>query len=319
MASKRKEQPVDKPESCDWSDRCDIKGCRIRDVTSSNEYNDEPPAGQPTRRVLSRHHGSSTSRVLAIFDLDKTIIDTSASMAYRRPMAERGLISTSEVLRMMALLGNYMLTTHTEENINATKDALLGIIKGRDEGAMRTMAQDALTEVITPYIYAEARELLDWHRERGHAIAIVTASASVMVEPIATELQVDHLIATELGVAEGKFTGEVLHFNKGTAKVERIRQLAESRSYDLEESYAYSDSATDLPMLELVGHPVAVNPDRPLRKAAMSRNWPIHKFDKPEPLFAQGAVIAGAGATLAVLGALATGLAFWMKSRDESA
>lgn len=288
-------------------------------MTSSNETKDEQPAGQPTRPGLSRRHDSKAHRVLAIFDLDKTIIDTSASMAYRRPMAERGLISTSELLRMMALLGNYMLTTHTEENMNATKDALLGIIKGREEAAMRTMAQDALTEVITPYIYAEARELLDWHRERGHAIAIVTASASVMVEPIASELQVDHLIATELGVAEGRFTGEVLHFNKGTAKVERIRALAESHGYDLDESFAYTDSATDLPMLEMVGNPVAVNPDRPLRKTAMSRNWPIHKFDKPEPLFAQGAVLAGAGATLAVLGALATGLAFWVRSRDESA
>lgn len=288
-------------------------------MTPSNGNTDEQPAGKTTCSEASCPNDRNAHRVLAIFDLDKTIIDTSASMAYRRPMAERGLISTSEVLRMMALLGNYMLSTHTEENMNATKDALLNIIKGRDEVAMRTMAQDALTEVITPYIYAEARELLDWHRERRHAIAIVTASASVMVEPIATELQVDHLIATELGVAEGKFTGEVLHFNKGTAKVERIRELADAHGYDLKESFAYSDSATDLPMLELVGNPVAVNPDRPLRKAAMSRGWPIHKFDKPEPLFAQGAVLAGAGATLAVLGAVATGLAFWMKSRDESA
>ena len=288
-------------------------------MTPSNGNIDEQPAGKTTCSEASCPNDRNAHRVLAIFDLDKTIIDTSASMAYRRPMAERGLISTSEVLRMIALLGNYMLSTHTEENMNATKDALLNIIKGRDEVAMRTMAQDALTEVITPYIYAEARELLDWHRERQHAIAIVTASASVMVEPIATELQVDHLIATELGVAEGKFTGEVLHFNKGTAKVERIRELADAHGYDLKESFAYSDSATDLPMLELVGNPVAVNPDRPLRKTAMSRGWPIHKFDKPEPLFAQGAVLAGAGATLAVLGAVATGLAFWMKSRDESA
>ena len=260
----------------------------------------------------------STSRhVLAIFDLDKTIIDTSASMAYRRPMAERGLIGTTEMLRMMALLGNYMLTTHTEDHMNTTKEALIGMIKGRDEVALRSIAQDALTEVITPYIYSEARELLDWHRRQGHAIAIVTASASVMVEPIAAELKIDHLIATELEVIDGKFTGKVLHFNKGTAKVQRIHELAKTNGYTLANSYAYSDSATDIPMLKLVGNPTAVNPDRPLRKAAMSHGWPIRRFEKPEPLFTQGAVIAGAGATLALLGAVATGLAIWIKSRDQ--
>ena len=98
-----------------------------------------------------------------MFDLDKTIIDTSASLAYRRPMAQRGLISTGEVLKMLTLLGNYMLSAHTEESMVATKDALTSIIKGRDSAALRSVAQDALTEVITPFIYAEARELLDWH------------------------------------------------------------------------------------------------------------------------------------------------------------
>lgn len=254
---------------------------------------------------------------LAIFDLDKTIINTSASMAYGRPMAERGLIGTPEVLRMMVHLGNYMLSTHTEENMNATKDALLGMIRNREEDALRSVAQDALQEVITPYIYAEARTLIDEHRQQGHHVAIVTASPSVMVEPIANELGADHLIATELEVKDGLFTGEVLHFNKGASKVERIVELAEAEGYDLEASFAYSDSFTDLPMLQLVGNPTAVNPDRPLRKYAMDNDWPISRFENPEPLFQQGAVLAGAGATLALLGAVATGLAFWFKSREE--
>lgn len=258
-------------------------------------------------------------RTLAIFDLDKTIIDTSASMAYGRPMAERGIIGTPDVLRMMALLGNYMLTTHTEDNMNSTKDALLGMIAGREEDAVRSVAQDALQEVITPYIYAEARELIDHHREQGHHVAIVTASPSVMVEPIATELGVDHLIATELDVEDGKFTGKVVHFNKGNSKVERIRTLALSHGYNLDQSYAYTDSFTDLPMLELVGHPHAVNPDRPLRKHATDHGWPINRFTKPEPLFPQGAMLAGAGATLALLGIVATGLALWFHSRDGEA
>lgn len=255
--------------------------------------------------------------ILAIFDLDKTIIDTSASMAYGRPMAERGIIGTPEVLRMMAHLGNYMLSGHTEENMNATKDALLGMIRNREESAVRSVAQDALQEVITPYIYTEARTLIEEHRRQGHHIAIVTASPSVMVEPIARELGADHLIATELEVIDGLFTGEVLHFNKGESKVERIKELAEALHYNLDDSFAYSDSYTDLPMLNLVGNPTAVNPDRPLRKHAMDNGMPISRFEKPEPLFPQGAVLAGAGATLALLGVVATGLTLWFKSRED--
>lgn len=270
-------------------------------------------AGQPEPTGEPR-----PSSIIAIFDLDKTIIDTSASLAYRRPMAERGLINTGEVLRMMALLGNYMLTTHTEEHLNATRDALVSIIQGRESAPLRRVAHDALQEVITPFIYAEARELLAWHRDQGHRIAIVTASASVMVEPIAAELGVDHLIATELEEKDGVFTGEILHFNKGTAKVERIRELAAAAGYDLASSYAYSDSSTDIPMLEIVGHPTAVNPDRPLRKLAGEKGWPIRNFTRPEPLFPQSAVLAGAGATLALLGVVATGLALWLRGHPDA-
>ena len=262
---------------------------------------------------------SGEKRVLAIFDLDKTIIDTSASLAYRRPMAERGLLNTGEVLKMMAMLGNYMFTTHSEDSLESTKEALTRIIKDRESEPLRQVAQDALQEVITPFIYAEARELIEWHREQGHSIAIVTASASIMVQPIAKELGVDHLFATELEEKDGRFTGAVTHFNKGHAKVERILKLVAEHGYDLDESYAYSDAATDIPMLELVGNPVAVNPDRPLKKRATEESWPIKQFNRPEPLFPQAAVIAGAGATLALLGIAATGLAMWWRGRDEDA
>ena len=262
---------------------------------------------------------SGEKRVLAIFDLDKTIIDTSASLAYRRPMAERGLLNTGEALKMMAMLGNYMFTTHSEDSLESTKEALTRIIKDRESEPLRQVAQDALQEVITPFIYAEARELIEWHREQGHSIAIVTASASIMVQPIAKELGVDHLFATELEEKDGRFTGAVTHFNKGHAKVERIRELVAEHGYDLDESYAYSDAATDIPMLELVGNPVAVNPDRPLKKQATEESWPIKQFNRPEPLFPQAAVIAGAGDTLALLGIAATGLAMWWRGRDEDA
>ncbi len=260
---------------------------------------------------------SPNGRTLAVFDLDKTIIDTSASMAYRRPLARQGLLSTREVLRMLTLLGSYMFTTHTDEDMDATKDALTSMIKGRDAATMRAVAQDALQEVITPYIYAEARELLDHHRQQGHDIAIVTASVSVLVEPIFHELGADHLIASELEEVDGTFTGQLIHYNKGQTKVDRLRALAADHNYDLDASYAYTDSISDLPLLESVGNPRPVNPDRQLRKIALERDWPVQRFVRPEPLFPQAAVLAGAGATVAILGAITAGMAVWLQSRKD--
>ncbi|MBB3116212.1 HAD family hydrolase [Corynebacterium bovis] len=260
-------------------------------------------------------------RVLAVFDLDKTVIDTSASMAYRRPLADRGLITTGEVVRMMVMLGNYMLTTHSDGDMDATRDTLTAMIRGRDAATLREVAREAMHDVIVPYIYSEARDLIRWHREQGHAVAIITASARDLVVPVADELGVDHLLATELEVDDdGLFTGEVLFFCRGRAKVDGLRALADRHGYDLDASWAYTDSATDLPLLEAVGHPHAVNPDRPLRKEATARGWPVEEFSRPEPLFSltdRQSVIAGASASLAVLGVVATGLALWFRGREQ--
>ncbi len=262
-------------------------------------------------------HTTDPSRVLAIFDLDKTIINTSASLAYSRPLAAAGLISKSEVLRMMTLLAHYMLTTHSEEDMNSVKNSLLSIIKDRESATLRNVAEESLHTVITPYIYAEARELLQWHREQGHTIAIVTASPDLMAQPLAEDIGADILIATELEEQAGRFTGEVVHFNKGSAKVEKIAALAAAEHYDLTASYAYSDSGTDAPMLAMVGHPTAVNPDRALRKIAAENDWPIRSFSRPEPLHTNTVAKLGAGAGLAIIG-VAAGFALWLLNRGDT-
>ena len=113
------------------------------------------------------------------------------------------------------------------------------------------------------------------------------------MDPIARELQADHLIATELEEIDGTYTGKVLHFNKGQAKVDKLMELVERGGCDLSRSYAYTDSHTDLPLLEAVGHPYAINPDRQLRKIARERDWPT-STSASRALFA-GKVLAGAG------------------------
>ena len=293
-------------------------GTYCRGVTSAPEEStdlvDIPDAAQVTTDP-----GVDPSRVLAVFDLDKTVIDTSASMAYRKPLADRGLITTGEMLRLLLMLGNYKLAGHDDESMDATKDALVEMVKGRRAADLVEVAHDALHEVIVPFIYAEARTLIEAHHAVGHRVAMITASARLLVTPIAEELGVDHLIATELTVAEdGTFTGEVPFFCKGAAKVEGLRDLAGRHGYELESSFAYTDSATDLPLLEAVGHPVPVNPDKALKKEAAAREWPTVTFNRPEPLFhlpEKSGVIAGASAGLALIAALATGLVVRRRGR----
>ena len=155
---------------------------------------------------------------------------------------------------------------------------------------------------------------LEEHRAAGHEVIIISASADILVEPIAAELGVDTVVATTLEAVDGKLTGKILRYLKGDAKAEAVQQFAREHGYDLARSYAYSDSATDIPMLAAVGNPVAVNPDRALRKHAMSQGWQLRTFKNPEPLIQMpnarevgigAGVIAGLTA-LAVVGTLVT-------------
>jgi HAD superfamily hydrolase (TIGR01490 family) len=138
-----------------------------------------------------------------------------------------------------------------------------------------------LAETILPIVYADARRLLDAHREAGRDVFIVSTAGQEMVGPIGAMLGASGIIATRMRLADGHYTGEMEFYAYGAAKATRMRELATERDYDLSDCFAYSDSATDLPMLEAVGHPHAVNPDRELRRVALERGWPVLAFVAP--------------------------------------
>jgi phosphoserine phosphatase len=138
---------------------------------------------------------------------------------------------------------------------------------------------------------------------------IVSSSGAEVVEPIGEMLGADQVVATQMEIVEGRYTGEIASYVYGPAKAEQIRRLAVSEGYDLASSFAYTDSATDVPMLEAVGNPCAVNPDRVLRRIAGERGWPVLDFHEPvslhsrfsdlrttRPAIAAAAVGAGAAA-----------------------
>lgn len=227
---------------------------------------------------------SSHRPVAAFFDLDKTIIATSSAFAYGREFLSNGLISRQEAWELYLTKASYMLMGQSSEKMDTTRDSLAQMVAGWSVEEIERITTETMRTVVTPAIYAEARELIDWHKAQGHDVTIISASASILVEPIARELGVDRVVATEMEVENGKLTGRITRYLKGPAKAEAVTRFVEDQGYNLAKSYAYSDSATDIPMLELVGNPVAVNPDRALKKHAIANGWGIRSFKNPEPL-----------------------------------
>lgn len=220
----------------------------------------------------------------AFFDLDKTIIATSSAFAFGKEFLHNGMISRSEAWDMYWQKVSYMLVGQSSDKMDSTRDSLAQMVAGWDVDDVARITEATMRTVVTPAIYSEARELIEEHKREGHDVIIISASAKILVEPIARELGVDTVVATEMGIEDGKLTGEITSYLKGEAKADAVRAFAADNGYNLDESFAYSDSATDIPMLSLVGHPTAVNPDRALKKHALAHGWPILSFKNPEPL-----------------------------------
>jgi HAD superfamily hydrolase (TIGR01490 family) len=158
------------------------------------------------------------------------------------------------------------------------RDQVSCLCRGWDAGQIAQIVTDGLADVIGPHVYAEARRLLDGHLNDGHDVLIASTSGHEIVAPIGAMLGAQAVIATRLAVAGGRYTGAVDFYAYGQAKAEGVRQAAAERGYRLADCFAYTDSITDLPLLELVGNPRVVNPDRALRKVARARSWPVLAF-----------------------------------------
>ncbi|MDR7354100.1 Phosphoserine phosphatase [Corynebacterium felinum] len=263
---------------------------------------------------------TSHGKVAAFFDLDKTIIATSSAYVFGKEFLNSGLISPATAVQLSLAKASYMFSGHSSEQMDSVRDQLTQMVAGWDVEQITQIARDTLTHTVTPTIYQEARELIDAHRAAGHDVVIISASASTLVEPIAEELGVEEVIATVLGEKDGKFTGEIVFYCKGEAKSQALKKLAEEKGYDLCASFAYSDSITDLPMLEAVANPVAVNPDRALRKVAVENGWEIRSFKNPVPLFPlpSGKELTVGTGVLAGLAAVTMGIFWWMKRPTDS-
>lgn len=259
----------------------------------------------------------------AFFDLDKTVIAKASLAAFGKPLYREGLINRWLVLRAAwsQLLFHYLGAD--EERMRKFRESALRITRGWDQATVSTIVRETLDEVIEPIVFDEALTLIREHQAAGRRVFIVSASPEEIVAPLAQYLGVDEAIASRAELDEqGRYTGEVAFWSYGPYKAEAIREVAEREGIDLDASYAYSDSATDLPMLEVVGHPVAVNPDRELARVARARGWEIRHFVHGVPL-RERVHMPPPGRLLVVAGVLvvaggAGGVAWWWLRRPAA-
>jgi HAD superfamily hydrolase (TIGR01490 family) len=234
--------------------------------------------------VASTDPAPSAGRPAAFFDLDKTIIARSSTLAFSRAFFDGGLITRRSALRSAYAQFVFGRSGADHEQMEKMRAYLSQLAAGWHVQTVRDIVAETLHTIVDPMVYDEAVGLIEEHRAAGRDVVIVSTSGAEVVEPIGQMLGVDHVIATQMVVEAGRYTGEIAFYAFGPNKAAAIRELAVEQGYDLARSYGYSDSETDLPLLEAVGRPHAVNPDRTLRRVAAERDWPVLHFTRPVAL-----------------------------------
>ncbi|PXW26723.1 UNVERIFIED_CONTAM: HAD superfamily hydrolase (TIGR01490 family) [Williamsia faeni] len=248
-----------------------------------------PPWTYPRRVTAFRpaDDGSQPSTgapIAAFFDLDKTIIAKSSSLAFSRPFFDQGLINRRSVLKSSYAQFMFLLSAADHDQVERMRKHVTEMCTGWDVEQVSSIVRETLQDIVHPLVFAEAADLIAGHKARGHDVVIVSASGAEIVEPIGEMLGADYSMASRMKVADGKYAGVMDFYCYGEEKVVAMNDIARSVGYDLSQCFAYSDSITDLPMLSAVGHPTVINPDRNLRREAGERGWPMLSFTKPVSL-----------------------------------
>jgi HAD superfamily hydrolase (TIGR01490 family) len=230
-------------------------------------------------RIVGSYVETDSAIVAAFFDLDKTIISRSSTLAFGPSFYRDGLITRGEAIRTAFAQLVFRIAGADHQRMERIRGQVGDLCRGWQAERVRDIVIRHLDDTILPLVYADARRLIAAHGSAGQDVVIVSTSGIEMVGPIGDMLGASEVIASRMEVADGCYTGQMEFWAYGEAKARQVRELAAKRGYRLQDCYAYSDSVTDLPMLEAVGHPRAVNPDRALRKIARQRRWPVLAFD----------------------------------------
>ena len=220
-----------------------------------------------------------SSRVGAFFDVDKTLIAENSATLYLKALYERGEV---DVMTVLANLGSYLQYRLNVLDIERFTGRTLVHFKGRSERSLEVEAAEWFDAYVLPTLYPEALELIGAHTKEGHVVALVSGATKFVIQLLAGYLGVEHVLYTRMEVKDGFFTGRAIQpICFGEGKIYWLQQLIEREDIDLARSYFYTDSYSDLPLLDLVGHPMAVNPDPLLYRESRRRHWPVRYFDAP--------------------------------------
>ena len=214
----------------------------------------------------------------AFFDLDRTLISRSSSLALAGTFHRRGLIGRRQALQAAVAQLLFVRFGAGQSRVGQTAETAMSILKGLPVTTMHDIVGEAWEGVLKPLVYQEALDLVASHAARGERTYIVSGALQEIVDGLAHELGLDGAVGSRAEVADGVYTGRLERRLYGPEKVDALQELAAAESLDLVSSTGYSDSYTDLTFLEAVGRPVAVNPDRALRRAALERGWPVLRF-----------------------------------------
>jgi HAD superfamily hydrolase (TIGR01490 family) len=260
----------------------------------------------------------STRGAAAFFDLDKTVIAKSSSLAFSKSFHAGGLISRRAVLRTAYAQFVFLSGGADHDQMDKMRAFVTELCAGWDVATVREIVAETLHNTVDPLVYDEAVSLIAGHKLSNREVVIVSTSGAEVVGPISELLGADDFVATRLEIVDGKYTGQIEYYAFAEEKARAIEALATERGYDLADCYAYSDSITDSPMLRAVGHPYAVNPDKELRNLANETGWPILEFTKPVAL--RSRIRPAAKPTLAALavgGAAVVGGVMWSQARKR--
>jgi putative phosphoserine phosphatase / 1-acylglycerol-3-phosphate O-acyltransferase len=226
-----------------------------------------------TKEILEGEHGP---HIAAFFDLDRTLINGFSAKDFVKTRLMSGKFSSKEIISQFTGVLSYA-------SGNGNFASLAGIsakgVKGVDEQVFIDVGEEVYQKSLANAIFPEARALVAAHFAMGHTVAIVSAATPYQVEPVARDLGVDIVKCTRMEVENGKFTGNIIEpACWGEGKAHAGRELAQSHDLDMQKSYFYTDSAEDLPLLEIVGNPRPINPDTKLSTLAFQNDWPILRF-----------------------------------------
>ena len=216
---------------------------------------------------------SSREPAAAFFDIDGTLLSVNSASLYARYLRKKGIGRRRDLLRAGFYLALYRMG---RLDITKAAESAGGGIRGKTESEVAAFAERWYREEIREHIVPLMQERLEQHRAAGHAIALLSSTTSYLAEPLSRDLDVEDLLVTRLEIEAGRFTGRAIApICYGEGKITYAREYLAAREIPLENTYFYTDSITDLPLLELVGFPQIVAPDRLLRRKARTNRWPI--------------------------------------------